>query len=197
MDSLILITKNISFADLTSGRKSPIDVYDEQMGSWVFRPLQQLALDKKVTFENGYSMFALELLFFEPHGKYLSGNSITGSNKTFTLGFETFLKYLQQNNLVDASTLTKIQASQFYRISRCGIFHDMTIKSGLLIDSTHSESSKVFYYKSSVNRILVSPWNFHDALKQYFNDYIQILKANNQTKEYKNFEKTFKTLFKY
>jgi len=142
-------------------------------------------------------MFALELLFFEPHGKYLSGNSITGSNKTFTLGFETFLKYLQQNNLVDASTLAKIQASQFYRISRCGIFHDMIIKSGLLIDSTHSESSKVFYYKSSVNRILVSPWNFHDALKQYFKDYIQILKANNQTKEYKNFEKTFKTLFKY
>lgn len=29
MDSLILITKNISFADLTSRRKSPIDVYEE------------------------------------------------------------------------------------------------------------------------------------------------------------------------
>ena len=197
MDSLILITKNISFADLTSRRKSSIDVYEEQMKSWIFRPLQQLALDKKITFENGYSMFALELLFFEPHGKYLSGNSKTGSNKTFTLGFESFLKYLQQNNLIDNCTLNKIQVSQFYRISRCGIFHDMTIKSGLLIDSIHSDSSKVFYYKSSVNRILVSPWNLLDALIKYFDDYIQILKVNNQTNEYKNFEKTFKTLFNY
>lgn len=197
MDQLIRITKNITFADLKSGKKTPLDVYSEQMESWIFRPLVQLASDKKVTFENGYAMFALELLFFEPHGKYLSGNSISGSNKTFSHGFQSFLNYLQQNNLVDSNTLNKIQTSQFYKISRCGIFHDMTIKSGLLIDSIHCGKTQVFYYNASVNKILVSPWNFLDAQKKYFSDYIQTLVSNNQSTDYKNFEKTFKTLFKY
>ena len=31
MDNLIRITKNITFGDLKSGRKSPIDVYEEQI----------------------------------------------------------------------------------------------------------------------------------------------------------------------
>lgn len=197
MDKLILITKNITFDDLKTGKKTPIDVYEEQIMSWIFKPLEQLASDKKNSFENGYSMFALELLFFEPHGKYLSGSSITGSNKTFSHGFDVFLKYLQQNNLIDIQTFQKIKLSEFYKISRCGIFHDMTIKSGLLIDSIHSEKLKVFYYNSTVNKILVSPWNFCDALKKYFADYINILKLDNNSEEYKNFEKTFKSLFKY
>ena len=64
MDSLIRITKNITFDDLKKGRKSPVDVYEEQMKSWLFRPLEQLATDKQNTFENGYAMFGLELLFF-------------------------------------------------------------------------------------------------------------------------------------
>ena len=71
MDNLVRITKNITIGDLKSGRKSPIDVYEEQMNCWLFRPLEQLALDKKQSFENGYSMFGLELLFFETHGKFI------------------------------------------------------------------------------------------------------------------------------
>lgn len=197
MDKLIRITRNITFDDLKTGRKSPIDVYTQQMENWIFRPLEQLALDKIITFENGYAMFAIELLFFEPHGKYLSGNKISGSSKSFTHGFQFFLNYLQENNFVDLNTLNKIQTSQFYNISRCGIFHDMTIKSGLLIDSIHSEKSKVFYYNNSVDKILVSPWNFFDALKKYFKTYVQNLKSNPQCDDYANFEKTFKTLFKY
>jgi len=63
MDSLIRITKNITFDDLKKGRKSPVDVYEEQMNSWLFRPLDQLAADRQNTFENGYAMFGLELFF--------------------------------------------------------------------------------------------------------------------------------------
>ena len=65
-----------------------------QINNWLFRPLEQLALDKKVSFENGYSIFGLELLFFEPHGKYLSGNSIRTSGECFRYGFNKFLMFL-------------------------------------------------------------------------------------------------------
>jgi hypothetical protein len=197
MDNLVRITKNITFGDLKSGRKSAIDVYEEQIKSWLIRPLEQLAIDKSKSFENGYAILAIELLFFEPHGKYLSGNTITANGKCFRYGFDPFLKFLEQNSLVDKSTLGKIRATNFYGISRCGIFHDMTIKSGLLIDSIHMEKTKVFYNSPINNGILVSPWNFIEALKKYFENYIQELRNNNTNDNYKKFETTFKTLFQY
>lgn len=197
MDNLIRITKSITFEDLKLGRKSPVDVYEEQINSWLFRPLEQLALDKKISFENGYSMFGLELLFFEPHGKYLSGNSISASGKCFRFGFDKFLMFLEQNLLVDKETLKKIKSTNFYGISRCGIFHDMTIKSGLLIDSIYMEKTKVFYESPIKNGILVNPWNFLEAQKIYFNNYIKELRLNPTSDNYKKFELTFKTLFTY
>ncbi|WP_306568068.1 hypothetical protein [Flavobacterium lindanitolerans] len=197
MDKLIRITKNITFNDLRTGRKSPIDVYAEQIDSWLFRPLRQLSEDKQTTFENGYAMFGIELLFFEPHGKYLSGNTITASGKCFRFGFDPFLKFLKQNSLIDKKTLGKIRSKNFYEISRCGIFHDMTIKSGLLIDSIHMGGAKVFYESPINNGILVSPWNFLDAQKKYFDSYIQELRKDTTTDKYKKFETTFKTLFQY
>jgi len=197
MDSLIRITKSITFEDLRSGRKSPIDVYEEQINSWLFRPLEQLALDKKVSFENGYSIFGLELLFFEPHGKYLSGNSIRTSGECFRFGFNKFLMFLQQNLLIDKETLQKIKSINFYKISRCGIFHDMTIKSGLLIDSIYMEKTKVFYESPIKNGILVNPWNFLEALKIYFNNYIKELRLDSKNNNYIMFELTFKSLFVY
>lgn len=197
MDKLIRITKNITFDDLKIGRKTPIDVYEEQMNSWLFRPLSQLHEDKKTTFENGYAMFALELLFFEPHGKYLSGNTIKASGQCFRFGFGAFLTFLVQNSLIDKTALGKIKSTNFYGVSRCGIFHDMTIKSGLLIDSIHMNRTKVFYDSPINNGILVSPWNFLDAQKKYFEEYIQELRTDNTSDKYKKFETTFKTLFQY
>lgn len=195
---LIRITKDITFEDLKSGKISSIDVYKQQISSWLFNSLEQLSLDKKSNFENGYSMLALELLFFEPHGKYLSGNTIIGSRKCFDLGFNNFLNYLENHFLIDQDVLNNIQAKNLYGISRCGIFHDMTIKSGLLIDSIHIKKEKVFY-SNPVNTtdVLVSPWNFYIALKKYFNVYIEELKNDKSSVQYINFEKTFKSLFKY
>lgn len=197
MDNLIRITKNITFEDLKLGRKSPIDVYEEQINNWLFRPLEQLALDKTTSFENGYAMLGLELLFFEPHGKYLSGNISSASGKCFRFGFDPFLKFLELNFLIDKTTLGKIRATNLYGISRCGIFHDMTIKSGLLIDSIHMEKTKVFYNSPVKNGILVNPWNFLDAQKKYFDNYISELKANKMSDKYNKFEVTFRTLFQY
>jgi hypothetical protein len=197
MDNLIRITKNITFGDLKSGRKSAIDVYEEQMHRWLFKPIEQLAADKENSFENGYAMLGLELLFFEPHGKYLSGNTISRSGECFRFGLDPFLTYLEQQNLIDAPVLVKLKATNFYKISRCGIFHELTIKSGLLIDSIHMQKSKVFYDSPVNNGLLVSPWNFLVAEKNYFDNYIKELRADNTNAKYANFQTTFNDLFQY
>ncbi len=154
-DSLIRITKNISFSDLRTGKKSPIDVYEEQMSSWLFKPIEQLASARSESFENGYAMFGLELLFFEPHGKYLSGNTIPGSGECFRYGLDPFLEFILNQQLIDPLVLAKLRTTNFYKVSRCGIFHEMTIKSGLLIDSIHMQRHKVFYNSPIKDGLLV------------------------------------------
>ncbi|NOT74423.1 MAG: hypothetical protein HOP08_05800 [Cyclobacteriaceae bacterium] len=196
MDNLIRITKNITFSDLRSGQKTPIDVYEEQMNSWLFRPIEQLATDKS-SFENGYAMLGLELLFFEPHGKYLSGDTIGKSGECFRFGLDPFLIYLQRQNLIDLPIVNKLKATNFYKISRCGIFHDLTIKSGLLIDSIHMEKSKVFYDSPVNSGLLINPWNFLAAEKGYFDNYIKELREDSTTTKYTNFITTFHNLFQY
>jgi hypothetical protein len=197
MDDLIRITKKITFGDLRQGRKTSIDVYEEQIKSWLIKPLKDLAKDKKNNFENGYAMFALELLFFEPHGKYLEGNSISASGANFKVGFNSFLNFLYANDFIDKNSLSKIRSLNFYNISRCGIYHTMTIKSGLLIDSIHMNEIKVFYYSPINNGILVSPWNFLIALEKYFENYIENLKINSSSEELRKFNITFNSLFQY
>jgi hypothetical protein len=99
--------------------------------------------------------------------------------------------------LIGQEMSDKIENTNFYNISRCGIFHDMTIKSGLLIDSINIDSTKVFY-KSPVNDgILVSPWNFLTALKEYLKKYILELRNENESQEKQNFELVFNSLFQY
>lgn len=200
MDNLIRITKNITFEDLKSGRKSPIDVYEEQIQRWLFQPLELLAIDKEKNFENGYAMFALELLFFEPHGKYLRGKIKNGGSKQyFQIGSDSFIDFLQKKSLIDTSLLLGREKliKTFYNVSRCGIYHSMKIEPGLLIDSIHSDKSKVLYNSPLRDIILVSPWNLFNAEKEYFNNYIKELRANNGSDKYKNFYSTFITLFQY
>jgi len=197
MDKLVYITRNITFDDLNSGRKSPIDVYEEQMYSWIFNPIKQLSYDKENSFENGYAMFSLELLFFEPHGKYLSKNNKGRNREFFEKGFHSFLDFSFTYKFIEEDVLEEIKSINFYGISRCGIFHNMTIEPGLLIDSTHMERELVFYNNPINNKLLVSPWNFLNVLEKYFYEYIQALRSNKTDEKYKNFDKTFKSLFRY
>jgi hypothetical protein len=104
---------------------------------------------------------------------------------------------LYANDFIDKNSLSKIRSLNFYNISRCGIYHTMTIKSGLLIDSIHMNEIKVFYYSPINNGILVSPWNFLIALEKYFENYIENLKINSSSEELRKFNITFNSLFQY
>jgi hypothetical protein len=98
MKSLVYITGSITFADLEAGRVSDIDVLDAQVKNWLLRPAAHLAAMTPTIgeqYEHGMSLFALELMFFEPHGQYLGGNDSQGqSGKMFLLAFERFRAWL-------------------------------------------------------------------------------------------------------
>lgn len=198
---LILITENISFKHLKDKSISPVNVYQEQMQKWLFLPVKYLAdmhdHQTEIRFSHGYSVFALELLFFEPHGKYLTGNTKMTASKTFKTGFDPFLDFLLKNKYVETATFNKIKGMNFYDITRCGIYHSLTIKSKILIDSRKNITDKVFANSTADNGLFVYPWNFIIALEKYFEDYLIQVESNIQCDLNKNFHKTFNDIFNY
>lgn len=196
---LILITETISFKTIIDGKVSPIEVYKEQMDKWLFLPVKYLAemhtTHKEIEFSHGYSVFALELLFFEPHAQYLNGNNKMGAKKTFDIGFNRFVDFLLRNNYMDADTKKRMDLMNFYNITRCGIYHSLTIKSKVLIDSRKGITNKVFANSSVDNGLFVYPWNFIIALESYFAEYIKDLEKPEPNLLKSNFQKTFNNMF--
>ena len=199
MKSLVYITGSITFADLEAGRVSDIDVLDAQVKNWLLRPAAHLAAMTPTIgeqYEHGMSLFALELMFFEPHGQYLGGNDSQGqSGKMFLLAFERFRTWLVSRKQVEAD-FGEEQAKNVRDWARNGLFHYGQIKDGLLVDIRHM--SKGPFYKNPVwEGWLVDPWQLLGEMNEYFDDYIRTLRNPSTAEDQQligNFKKTFRRL---
>jgi hypothetical protein len=200
MKRIVYITGNITFADLDEGRVSDIDVLSAQAKNWLFRPAEHLA-DMIPTigerYEHGMSLFALELMFFEPHGQYLSGSDSQGkSGEIFLLAFERFRAWLVSRNRVEAD-FDEEQAKKVRDWARNGLFHSGQIKDGLLVD-IRQMSMGPFYKNPVWEGWLVDPWQLLQDMNGYFDDYIDTLRKPSTPEDQQliaNFKKTFQRLF--
>lgn len=196
--NLILITEEINFGQLQRGEVTPVEVYKQQMNKWLFVPIKHLAnlheYDKDIRFSHGYAVFALQLMFFEPHGKYLKGTAEGTASSNFKEGFNRFQEFLLEKEYINNTTNTRLASLDFYRATRCGIYHSFTMDSKILIDSRKDVSKNVFELTSE-EKVLVYPWNFTNALEEYFDHYLNLLKNSNNAELKQNFQKTFTKLF--
>jgi hypothetical protein len=199
MKDLVYITGNVTFAHLEEGRVSDIDVLDAQVKNWLLRPAAHLAaMTPKIgeRYEHGMSLFALELMFFEPHGQYLGGTDSQGqSGKMFLLAFERFRAWLVSQKRVETD-FGEAQAKNVRDWARNGLFHSGQIKDGLLVDIRHM--SKGPFYKNPVRKgWLVDPWQLLQDMNKYFDDYIRTLRNPSTAEDHQlivNFKKTFRRL---
>jgi hypothetical protein len=192
---LIRITKNYTIQDIYENNVSTIDVYKDYISRWLINPLKILLNDGKTNFETEFSILSLSLMFFEPHGKYITGNSKGKSKKSFIIGIGNFIDFLSCKHLINNNLITPELTEKIYKLSRCGIFHNMIIDEGILIDSIHIDKSLVFYQTSHYQGILINTRNLVMNLEAYFEHYINLIQHNETPVLRNNFEKTFKEFF--
>jgi len=68
---MIRITANITLDDLRSGKISTVEAYETQVRDWIIGPAKTLASLYPTETDHGMALLAIELMFFEPHGKLL------------------------------------------------------------------------------------------------------------------------------
>lgn len=180
-------------SDIKSGRVSPILAYQQQVEAWLLQPAAKLAASrKKGETDQGIALFALELMFFEPHAQYLLGKtSDRASQRFFCQAFTEFLTFTAN---IGHPAPDGVTPTMFYRWARCGLFHSATLDEELLVDA-------VGFTRKWVERNpihggwLVNPWHLLPLIQQYLTHYVQsVQSAAPDAEVVQNFTKTFDRL---
>ncbi len=191
--NIIRITKEISFSDLQSGKVDPFEVYLSIVKRWILEPAEKIADSYPDNTDFGMALLALELMFFEPQGQFLTGKSSNhASKKTFCIAFDHFRVFLSEKKLIsqEASSLT---SDSIYKWARCGLFHSGRLANDLLVDAI-DYSTFCLEKNRIVNGWLVDPWKLLPAINSYAEDYISMLKKGNDKELLNNFNLTFERL---
>jgi hypothetical protein len=177
-ENMIRITRRITLDDLRSGRISPVETYRTQVLDWIIVPSKRLASLYPEETNHGMALFALELMFFEPHGKMLpkpfAGN---GSKVMFCHGFNRFRGFLRQRNAIGQDT-DVLDTQSIYKWARCGLFHSSLLASELLVDATRF-ANRCLAKNSILGGWLVDPWLLLAELEAYLDAYIADLTSGN------------------
>lgn len=194
--SLVRITRDLSLQEIHRGTVDPVDVYSKLVEAWIFEPAKQLKRLYPTNTDHGMALLALLLLYFEPHGQFLTGKSSEGQSKrTFCAAFDAFRAYLSEHHKVPQET-SDLLSESFYKWARCGLFHSGRMSNELLVDAVGMSTSCL-----SKNQILggwlVNPWQLLTQLQNYNKAYTSQLSAASANDQWKkNFLQTYQVLLK-
>lgn len=192
-DHLVKITSDISFADLKTGKVNRIDAYHSIIKKWLIQPARNIADSYTNETDHGMALLGIELMFFEPQGQFLTGESSQGQSKyTFCEAFNDFKLYLANQNYLEQKN-ENIPAESFYKWARCGLFHSFRLADKLLIDAidytTHCMEKNEIY-----GGWLVDPWKLLPAIENYINNYVKESKDGSDEYSIEKFHDTFNRL---
>jgi hypothetical protein len=191
-NNLVRITKNLSFGDLKE--KSPKEIYKIQVLDWIIEPSKQLSKLYPDETDHGMALLAIQLMFFEPHGQFLTGeDSLQQSKKLFVIAFNKFVIFMESRNKVESHDNLNI-SELFYKFARCGLFHSSIMGTEMLVSAIRIQE-KVFYKNPIIGGWLVDPWLMLNELEKYLDDYLVKLADDGNSNMLENFNKTYNRLF--
>jgi hypothetical protein len=194
---LVRITRSLSFDDLATGKVQPLSVYESLVEDWLLKPAEKMAEAYPEETDHGMALLAIELMFFEPHGQFLSGQSSKRKSKsTFVLAFDRFRTFLEAKKAVGNDT-RNLSSELIYEWARCGLFHSGVMSSELLVDA-YSFGAYCLNVNPILGGWLVNPWLLLPELRLYLQSYVNELRqydiGKNELKL--NFDETFNRMIK-
>lgn len=195
-----ILRDELDFDDVRSGIISAPRAYLKQTKGWLIEPATILASDRDNS-DLGIALLSLELMFFEPHGYYLSGSAARKPNNqtewasgaSFRKGFGSFVNYLRLSGEISAD-ITEKEVDNFYKWARCGLMHAMTMSNEILVDAL-AIGGKTISKALNGQIILIDPWRMLPRLSNYIENYVSRLESSDEKSDVRvNFDYTFSEL---
>lgn len=193
VNDLVRVTSDITLDDLRTGRIRPVDLYAAQVRHWIIEPGSKLASLYPDETDHGMALLAIELMFFEPHGRLLPNEPRTnGSKMLFCRGFNRFREHLRASGTIGEDT-DGLATECLYKWARCGLFHSSVLADDLLVDATRY-AGRCLAQNPVLGGWLVDPWLLLDGLEDYLDAYMEDLKSDPESELRRAFEAEFAAL---
>lgn len=189
-DRSVRISKHLSYSSL--GEISPQAVYKIQVSDWIIKPSKYLSALYPDETDHGMALLAIQLMFFEAHGQFLTGqDSFNRSREIFSFAFGEFVSFMKSRGKIDSPKEVNVP-ELFYKFARCGLFHSSIMGAEMLV-ATIRIKEKVFYKNPHIDGWLVDPWLMISELEEYLDYYLA--KLSNDKILLGNFNKTYQRFF--
>lgn len=143
-----------------------IEIYERQVKEWFLMPATNLVKYKKNN--KGFIVLMICLSYLEGIEQYRQGKGSKNDSKKF---FVHSMKRLYPNEY------SKDQLEDFYDEARCGLFHDGMVRTRIIIDYGFPKSLDF-----DGGDIKISPSKFLKDIKVDFENYLQELRTNEQSR---------------
>ncbi len=152
-----------------------ITIYERQVNGWFLEPAGELLKNKN----NEFLVLMICLSYLEGVEQYRRGEYSNGNSKSF---------FVAAINRIYPQEYDEVKLKEFYADARCGLFHTGMIKGKTVIDSCLNQ---VFLFEDE-STIRVNHRMLLEAIKQDFNEYVNQLRINQETRV--KFSKLFNVL---
>lgn len=190
----IRITRDLSFSDISSGKVSAPEAYRIFVESWLLKPARKVSETYPAETDYGMALLAILLMFFEPHGQFLTGGlTDRASQRMFVKGFSRFKSFLLKRGSIDSDAYD-LDSKMIYKWARCGLFHTGILSDELLVYCL-PENAKCLGRRRGTATWLIDPWKMTGELEEYLNEYVEELSNNSTSQLHVNFRSTFDIFF--
>ena len=143
-----------------------IKIYEREVKEWFLNIAS--SLNTSNSFNNGFIVLMICMAYFEGVGQYRSGGSSKKSSKKC---FKNSIKKLYPERFTDAAI------EKLYDKSRCGLFHDGMVKSGVTFSYDFDEPIN---FSDNEDIIQINPRRLLEDIKNDFEEYLNNLKGGNE-----------------
>jgi len=143
-----------------------IDIYERQVRDWFLNPAKTFVKSK----DKKFIALMVCLSYLEGVEQFRRGQSSNNQSRSF---FVSAISRIYPNKFLVQDL------KDFYSEARCGLFHNGMVKGKIIINNRFLESLNF-----SGNDIEVSPTKFLRDIVQDFDNYVNELKTNEQSRNY-------------
>ena len=158
-----------------------ITIYEREVNEWFLNPATKLL--KQDSSNNSFVVLMICMSYLEGVEQYKTG---VGSNGRCAECFSDSVMRIYPNKNFDARKLKKL-----YDKSRCGLFHNGMVKSGVVLNNTFEEP---IGFLNNGETIKVNPKIFLNDLKNDFTEYINKLRNDQLRVLREDFNRMFSVL---
>ncbi|MDE1516013.1 hypothetical protein PUN32_13490 [Vibrio sp. dsl-7] len=158
-----------------------VSIYEREVTGWFLNPAKSLV--ENDSFNNAFLVIMVCMSYIEGVEQYKTGQSSNRNSSAF---------FFSSMNKIYPNQYSNDELSNLYNKTRCGLFHNGMIKSGVIFSN---EFDRSLLFDDNGGKIFINQEKLLNDLIQDFSSYIELLKSDVNSEDVQRLKSNFDTMF--